>query len=305
MSLRLEMLQALRLSLSQLGDSSSLIGAYFRSQLSPEGGFRDRSGRGDLYYTVFGLESLIALGAPVPPDLIPYLAGFGPGEKLDLVHLCCLIRCRASAGVPWSSADLEALLLRLESYRTADGGFNPEPGAATGSAYGCFLVAMAYEDLGKKLPSKARAVQCLAQLRAADGGFANQPNQAFGLTPSTAAAATLLQALGEELPPGLDSSLLSRLHPEGGFYAIPAAPIPDLLSTATALHALARMGVPLDALREPCLDFIHSLWTGSAFAGSWPIARRTANTPTTDCWRWGILLYERGPHGDAVEPAPA
>jgi prenyltransferase beta subunit len=279
------MLRAVRRSLSQLGDSSTLVGEFLRSQLTPGGGFCDRSGRGDLYYTVFGLESLIALGAPVPPEVIPYLLDFGLGEKLDLVHLCCLIRCRASAGVLPSGADSEAMLSRLEGYRAADGGYNQEPCASTGSAYGCFLVAMAYEDLGRQIPSKDRAVHSLMQLRSADGGFANQPNQPFGLTPSTAAVATLLQSLGEDSPPGLDSWLLSRRHPESGFFAVPAAPIPDLLSTATALHALSRMGVSLDSLREPCLDFVHSLWTGrGAFAGSW-----ADDTPDCEYTYYGLL----------------
>jgi prenyltransferase beta subunit len=279
------MLQALSLSPSQLGDSSSLVREFLRSQLGPEGGFCDRSGRSDLYYTVFGLESLIALRAPVPPEVIPFLLGFGLGEKLDLVHLCCLIRCRAGARIATSGVELEALLSRIEGYRTADGGYNPELCASTGSAYGCFLVAMAYEDLEKQIPSKDRAVHCLQQLRAADGGFANQPNQAFGLTPSTAATATLLRSLGQDFPPGLDSWLLSRRHPEGGFFATPAAPIPDLLSTATALHALSRMGVSFDLFREPCLDFIQSLWTGNgAFLGSW-----ADSTPDCEYTYYGLL----------------
>jgi prenyltransferase beta subunit len=264
------MLSAMRLAPNQLGESSALVREFVRSQLSPEGGFCDRSGRGDLYYTVFGLESLIALGAPIPPEVIPFLFGFGTGERLDLVHQCCLIRCRASAGIAPSNADLEAMVSRLESYRTSDGGYNPDSCASTASAYGCFLVTMAYEDLGKQLPIKDQAIHCLKQLQAADGGFANQPNQLFGLTPSTAATATLLRSLGEAFPPGLEDWLLSRRHPEGGFYAAPAAPIPDLLSTATALHALSQMGVSLDSVREPCLDFIQSLWTGGgSFLGSW------------------------------------
>jgi prenyltransferase beta subunit len=264
------MLQAMRLARNQLGDSSALVREFLRSQLGPEGGFRDRSGRSDLYYTVFGLESLIALGETVPSEILPYLDGFGPGGKLDLVHLCCLIRCRAGADLPPSKADLEAMISKLESYRTPDGGYNAERGSTVASAYGCFLVTMAYEDLGKKIPIKDQTVHCLKQLQAADGGFANQPNQALGLTPSTAATATLLRSLGEGFPPGLESWLLSRRHPDGGFYATPAAPIPDLLSTATALHALAQMGVSLDPLRESCLDFIQSLWTGDgAFLGSW------------------------------------
>lgn len=50
----------------------------------------------------------------------------------------------------------------------------------------------------------------------------------------------------------------------------PAAPIPDLLFTATALRAMSCVSVPLDSVRDPCLDFIHSLWTGNgSFLGSW------------------------------------
>jgi hypothetical protein len=42
---------------------------------------------------------------------------------------------------------------------------------------------------------------------------------------------------------------------------MPNAPIPDLLSTATALHALAGLQVSFDHLKDACLDFIDSLWT--------------------------------------------
>jgi hypothetical protein len=127
------------------------------------------------------------------------------------------------------------------------------------------------------MPARDRALDCLRQLRTPDGGFANQPGQTLGLTPSTAAVATLLHTLGGEYPPGLESWLLARCFTEGGFFAVPAAPIPDLLSTATALHALACMNAPLYAVREPCLDFIQTLWTGGgAFCGSWA-------DPTPDC----------------------
>jgi hypothetical protein len=40
-----------------------------------------------------------------------------------------------------------------------------------------------------------------------------------------------------------------------------------LLSTATALHALAGMNVSLEPVKEPCLDFLDTLWTGRAFRG--------------------------------------
>ena len=51
---------------------------------------------------------------------------------------------------------------------------------------------------------------------------------------------------------------------------MPHAPLPDLLSTATALHALTALQVPLDRVKEPCLDFIDTLWTNAgAFHGHW------------------------------------
>jgi hypothetical protein len=37
--------------------------------------------------------------------------------------------------------------------------------------------------------------------------------------------------------------------------------MPDLLSTATGLHALAGMGVSLAPVRAPCLRFVRSLLT--------------------------------------------
>ncbi len=51
---------------------------------------------------------------------------------------------------------------------------------------------------------------------------------------------------------------------------MPNAPMPDLLSTATSLHALAGLQLPLERIKEPCLDFIDTLWTNrGGFYGNW------------------------------------
>ena len=87
-----------------------------------------------------------------------------------------------------------------------------------------------------------------------------------------AAMATIfphLRHLDLPRPEGVGDWLLSQVSPAGGFLAMPQAPLPDLLSTATALHALASLEVPIDALRERSLDFLDSLWTGKAFVGTW------------------------------------
>ena len=42
------------------------------------------------------------------------------------------------------------------------------------------------------------------------------------------------------------------------------------LSTATALHALSALHLPIAGLRDPCLDFVDSLWTNrGGFFGTW------------------------------------
>ncbi len=264
------MLQIARLSPKQLGDSSQFVARFLHSQLNPDGGFKNRSGESDLYYTVFGLEGLIALSEDVPSVVAGYLRSFGNGESLDLLHLCCLIRCWANVCRSHLPIDPDAIGARIESHRTSDGGYNTIPGEATGTAYGCFLTMAAYQDLRRDLPSPEGVIRCLRGLRAADGGYANQRELPMGLTPSTAAVATLFRHLHEEPPSDLSSWLLARCHHDGGFYVTPAAPFPDLLSTATALHALSGMKASFEAVREPCLDFVDSLWTSKGgFYGGW------------------------------------
>ena len=79
MSLRLEMLQVARLSPKLLGESQELIAGFLRSQ-ERDGAFADRSGDADLYYTVFGLECLRALGAELPAGTAGFLERAGAAE---------------------------------------------------------------------------------------------------------------------------------------------------------------------------------------------------------------------------------
>ena len=271
MTLRQAMLQAARRAPALLGPSAPLVADFLRSQLHDDGGFRGRAETSDLYYTVFGLESLLALGEEFPWDRVSgYLRSFGGGESLDFVHLCCLDRCWASVldGPPAKVDD--ALLKRLGAFRMPDGGFSPVAGAEHGTAYGCFLALGAWGDCEAELPDEGRFAACLAGLRSADGGYGNEPGSAVGSTPATAAALVVLRHLGQPVPEEAVEWLRARCLASGGFLAAPAAPMPDLLSTATALHALAATATPLDDLREPCLDFIDSLWDRrGGFHGTW------------------------------------
>jgi hypothetical protein len=250
------MLQVARLAPNLLQEATDRVVDFFRSQFNGDGGARDRAGKSDLYYTVFALEGLIALRQDPPVERVrPFLESFGEGEGLDFVHLTCLARCWASlekSGRPAGgdpSPGREALLERIQNEGEA-------------SVYHRFLRTGAVEDLGGRPSDPARQTEELLKLQSPDGSF--------GLTtPTTAGAVTLIHHWGAGVPARAVAWLLARLRPEGGFLAVPGAPMADLLSTATALHALAAAHTPIGAHRERTLDFVDSLWTGKAFCGSW------------------------------------
>ncbi len=273
MSIRLEMIQVARLAPKTLEDAADLVRTFLTGQLHAEGGFADRQGNQDLYYTVFGLDSLQSLDAlPGTSFWQPYLdfklqSGI---EKLDFVHLCCLIRCLSIA--PEINRDSSGLLDRLLHYRSQDGGFNPEPGSEFGTAYGAFLAAGALQDLGMNLAEfEDGLMDSLGMLRTPDGAWGNDRKQRSGATNATAAVMTTMRQFGKVPPAESIDWLMSATHPMGGFLANKLAPIPDLLSTATALHALSGVQYEIaEDVRERCLDFIDTLWTNvGSFHGHW------------------------------------
>lgn len=133
------------------------------------------------------------------------------------------------------------------------------------------MVLGSYQDLGSSLPHPLRLVQSLKFLETPDGGWGNVPGLRVGSTNASAAAVTLLHQLEMPVNEASGQWLLNQMHPAGGFLAMPLAPIPDLLSTATALHALSCLELELAAdAKERCLDFLDSLWTAQGgFHGHW------------------------------------
>jgi prenyltransferase beta subunit len=229
------MLQVARLAPSLLQDASSPVAEYFLSQFNDDGAAMDRAGQSDLYYTVFALEGLIALQRDFPPHVQRFLESLGDGDDLDLVHLCCLARCWAALKRP--APDLAT---RIEALWDRD------------NVYHSFLAWGALQDLGRTLAP-----------------FPVQDTSPARTTPTTAATVTLLRQMQSPVPANTVQWLLARAHPEGGFCASEAAPMPDLLSTATALHALSGQKVSVAHLKEQTLDFLDTLWTGKAFCGTW------------------------------------
>ena len=243
----------------QLGGSTQLIVDFLKSNINPDGGFKGRSDKSDLYYTVFGTEALAALGGSVDNErTLSYLDTFTDLDKLDLIHLASLVRCYANLSQGAIENSLrERLVNALERFRSE-----------VNTVYDCFIVLGAYQDLGVDLPDKDRLIKCIAQLSVDSGGFTNNPSIHTGSTNATAAAMITLHELGEKIDNKHADWLISQCTNTGGFTAAPAAPMPDLLSTATALHALKVTGFDTESIKEKTLNFIDTLWTkqGSFYA---------------------------------------
>jgi len=312
-------------------DAAGRIVPFLQSRATPDGGFAGRGDSSDLYYTVFGLQSLAALGKASPsstidpdpaepaatepaatepaaaepattepaatepaatepattepaatepaagaagyarPTVVRYLRAFADGASLDLVHLACLARCWALLETGEPAPDVRAAILkRLETFRSPDGGYHSACGADRGTVYAAFLALGAYQDFDVPLPDPDGLVRSVRSLHIDGGGYANTPGMSEGASPATAAAIVLLSELRETVEPGAARWLAAQRRGDGGWAPMPAAPVADLLSTATALHALAVAGASLDEARGPSRQFVESLWSDEGgFRGHW------------------------------------
>ena len=236
------------------------LATFIQSRLNPAGGFNGRNSRSDLYFTLFGLQLLTALRLPLPATLPAFLDAYGTREKLDLVHLASLIRCRTLVGLPATGPVAAALTARLAEFRARDGGFAPIVGGGAGTAYGSFLALGAYQDAACSLPDPAGLLSGLQKLARSNGSYSNSTLVPIGNIPVTAAAITLLRHLGQPVPEKSCGWLAGTCLPAGGFPIVPLLPRPDLLATGVALFALHTAVVDLGGCRASCRDYVGSLW---------------------------------------------
>ena len=221
---------------------------FLLSQQLPDGGFRGREGDSDLYYTSFavrGLSMLGGLGEAECESIGRYVLACRSQELsvIDLVSWLYsgLVVQLAGGPDPLSGAPatfVDEVAESLESTRTADGGYARTTEGAAGSTYHSFMVALAYELLGRTVPEPNRMIQFVYDRQRDDGGFVEiSPMKRSGTNP-TAAAVALLVMLGgmdDELREDVGEFLGIVKGDEGGFLANTRIPFSDGLSTFTGL----------------------------------------------------------------------
>lgn len=242
---------------------------WILSQQCSDGGFANRRGKVDLYYTAFALRSLSSLNELTPdrarraadwllsiarePDSVRMRQPHGAFS--DTVQSASwwdsMILCEEAAGKMVDDAErvqFSALTFeRMYSMRRDDGGYAKTSIETHGSLYHTFIAASLHARLGVAIPDDEKMRAFLHSLARPYGGFIENKYSKRPGTNGTSAGVFLCLILGE-----LDGHekhfdfIASMRNEEGGFEAAPSAPLADLLSTYTALLTL-KMGGRLNS----------------------------------------------------------
>jgi geranylgeranyl transferase type-2 subunit beta len=220
----------------------------------------------DLYYTSFAVRTLMMLGG-MSPATAAAVAGYLQQQDwrqlgvIDLMNwLATALAVEVSSGEELFSGGSDGesqgmadeVAARLESVRTADGGYAKSSEGASGSTYHSFLVLLAYQLIGQGPPRPNALIQFLYDRQRDDGGFVEiGPMRRSGTNPTAAAAAMLreLGGLDEEIRRDIGAFLNEVRSPEGGFQANTRIPFADSLSTFTAILTAQDLG--LEDLYDP------------------------------------------------------
>jgi len=295
-----EILKALFKTRELLSDEAlQEIKSFVAATNCKHGGFADRAGSPDIYYSVFAytLSFVYDIELDIEKEF-NYLDSCRDEHELDLVHAVCFIRCyllllviqqKQRFGFKPDVSDFnsfpgkmimkglikkikkncESYFKLIETYRSNDGGFNHNrKNAGQATVYASFLVWGLYQDLNEDQAGLNRITRLVDALKCKDASFANDSSSITGV--SSATAAGLIMSLNHDKNNQEVIGYLMRNYTQrGGFKAAPELPLADILSTSTALLALYMSGENLQRLSEKSIDFINLHWDESGgFFGS-------------------------------------
>ncbi len=211
------------------------------------GGFRDKGGRADMYYSLFGFFLADALDLKDVKQLLAgYIATGTDLSRLDGIHL----HCAAIMAEKLDPGHRIKSLLRKRIRRDLKSRLSTRP------VYGNFL----------------HMLTCFYVKDYTNLFFIR--NQLNTITehgtypcPVTAALLVLRQSFGK-VTDDLKRTLFSYYDNMGGFKATCDAPVADLLSTGVALYALRFSGSDLRLIKPDCLTYVDNLYLGGGFGAN-------------------------------------
>jgi len=234
--------------------SQAEVKHFILEQQSENGGFCDRAGISDVYYSLFGFFLSEAAGIThTKPGLLSYLEQLSASHKEGLINKCCI----AIIG--------KGLKISVRQKITGIWGLISEFFSGAGAisrSYQYFMVFLALDAYGLNNPVSRFLIKPL---------FKNQEVQPDFPCPLVAAIVVLKTNLG--IPADKELRLLMGFFDEeNGFKSFKDAPAADMLSTAVALAALKSTGYDLRMVRPACLSLVERNFDSGAFLagnGDW------------------------------------
>jgi hypothetical protein len=220
----------------------------------------DKAGKPDVYYTFFGLASAFALGLYINNNHKRFLDSIDP-SNLDLPNFAAY---KGSLGLlKYFSIPkkMRSALVRSASRLPMKAKKNPLiqefPLTPDSSPYTIFLSVMGSSLSADDHGLISRAQVQIDAFHVDSGGWSNIKGNSEASLNATAAAITLFSVAFINFADKDMKWLKAQQLPSGGFLSTPGAPLPDLLSTATALIALKMAG---EKPNYPVMDFIQAHW---------------------------------------------
>ena len=220
------------------------IRTFILSKQTTRGGFSDRGGKCDLYYTIFGYYIAESFSvSEVMEPLKKYVAATVASNNLSGVYrFCGAILYAKLIGL---DATTEKLRQQIVADLTSANSKQPE--------YSSFLGILALYYL-EDFQNIQRIV--------------NQYKRSFSLNelpcPVVAAITVMLGMTGNRKPEAVEM-LKTFYRANGGFAALHQAPSEDLLSTGVALYALHFLDADLRLMKPDCLTFVDDLYDSGGF----------------------------------------
>jgi len=240
------------------------IRQFIRHKQTAEGGFADRAGKSDLYYSLFGyfISETLSVHEIIEP-LKAFVKTKIVSKNLSGVDLYCgAILYSKLYGTDDISENLsKKIILELQS---ADQHISAS--ALQHIEYSSFMGFLALYYLEDYLTLKHLLKTYSSRIKK-NRHITSSAHQHINtsLPCPVTAANTILQELSRFPDPSSEENLLSFYHENGGFIAVPQAPCEDLLSTGVALYALKFINADIRILKPQCLSFVDNLYENGGF----------------------------------------
>jgi hypothetical protein len=256
-----KLLHALLKGKKQLStEALSRISHFIESQRADDESFINKSGISDLYYTSFGWILSYMLGIKSDIQKMEFYLSKQEPETLDLIHYAAYMRCRMIVQLMKNGKTGFMLRSFFSTKVKLLDDFKSVPHNDMQSPYTQYIMLSLIEDAGQGIYDKKYVAASFADYHSTGGGYRNTKDGPAATTNATVAALAVKGQL-TGYKENEDVLYLRKLqNASGGFSAAASSPVPDLLSTATALFMLNCYHIkPI----YPAGDFIEAHWLDS------------------------------------------